>query len=178
MFDNIKSSAAQLKKVTTITMAAMLTAINVVLSLLVFYIGSLIKVSFAFITTSAAAFLYGPFTAGIVGGISDILGFVIKPVGPYFPGWTFNAVLTGIIHGLFFYNKPVSLKRVILSNLVVVVFVNLLLGTFWLQVMGYTTFFIALPARILESALMLPFEILVMFALMKFLQRYRKKVRI
>ncbi len=42
MLDIIKSSASELKKVTTITMAAMLTAVNVVLSFMVFYIACIV----------------------------------------------------------------------------------------------------------------------------------------
>ncbi len=114
-------------------------------------------------------------TSAMVAGFSDIIGFIIKPVGPYFPGWTLNAVLTGLIHGFFLYNKPVSLKRIILSNIIVVLFVNLLLGTYWIQVMGYSPFFVALPARALESLIMLPFEVLVIYSALKLTVKFKQR---
>lgn len=45
--------------------------------------------------------LFGPVVGGIMGGIGDILKFLIKPTGPYFFGYTLNAMLGPVIYGIF-----------------------------------------------------------------------------
>ncbi len=43
------------------------------------------------------AILFGPFYGGIAGGIVDIIGFLLKPQGPYMPWLTLTAVVDGLI---------------------------------------------------------------------------------
>lgn len=44
--------------------------------------------------------LFGPGAGFLVGAISDILCFAIKPGGPFFPGFTLVSALTGFLPGL------------------------------------------------------------------------------
>ena len=44
--------------------------------------------------------LFGPGVGGAVGALSDILGYAVRPTGPYFPGFTVTAALSGVIFGL------------------------------------------------------------------------------
>ena len=46
------------------------------------------RVGFAFIALALAGMLYGPLAAGLVGAVGDILGMLLFPTGPYFPGFT------------------------------------------------------------------------------------------
>ncbi|MGI6574837.1 MAG: folate family ECF transporter S component [bacterium] len=47
-----------------------------------------------------AGFLFGPVAGGIVGAITDIIGFASSPMGPYLPHFTLTAALTGILPAL------------------------------------------------------------------------------
>ena len=90
--------------------------------------------------------LYGPVVGGIVAAAGDILNLIIKPTGAYFPGFTLNALLSGMIYGCFLYKRPISVSRTLLARLTVVV-VELLLGTLWLSMMygkGYMVFLLSL----------------------------------
>ena len=64
-----------------------------------------LRISVSFIANVAAGCLFGPVMGFVCGGIGDIIQFVLKPTGPYFPGWTLSAALAGFIYGAFLYKK-------------------------------------------------------------------------
>lgn len=66
-----------------------------------FYIGGVAttRVSFSGIFTRLAAILFGPFYGGLASGIQDVIGYNLKPEGPYIPWMTMSAVLGGVLAG-------------------------------------------------------------------------------
>jgi ECF transporter S component (folate family) len=90
------------------------------------------RVSFGFIPLSLSSMLFGPVIGGIGGAVSDLLGMVIAPKGPYFPGFTLNAFLSGAIYGVFLYKKPKSFVRIALAYCAYLCSSNLGLNTYWL----------------------------------------------
>lgn len=99
--------------------------------------------------------MFGPVMGFVCGGLGDLIQFVIKPTGAYFPGWTISAALAGFIYGLFFYgcNMKVAEKydeqgqkkgilriidfkfllRCAAALTIDTLLVNVLLGTYWWQ---------------------------------------------
>jgi riboflavin transporter len=59
-------------------------------------------ISFAGFPIVLAGLLFGPAAGGLVGAVSDILGYPLFPAGPYSPFFTITAALTGIIPALLF----------------------------------------------------------------------------
>ena len=49
--------------------------------------------------------MFGPVPGLIMGGAADLLGFVIKPTGPFFPGYTLDSMIAGFLYGMFFYKR-------------------------------------------------------------------------
>ena len=78
----------------------MLVAVHVLLSRILSVNAWNIKIGLAFLPVYAAAYLYGPWVAALVGGIGDLVGALAFPIGPYFPGFTLSCALTGVIFGL------------------------------------------------------------------------------
>ena len=109
------------------------------------------------------ALLFGPVVGGLMGGITDILKFLVKPTGPFFFGFTLNAIFGGVIYGAILYHSPISFKRILAAKAVVAVFVNLLLGTFWLDMMYGQGFIALLPARALKQLFTVPIESIIFF---------------
>jgi ECF transporter S component (folate family) len=58
--------------------------------------------------TILASCLLGPFYGGIIGLFSDIIGAVLFPQGPFNPGYSFDAMMIGIIPGLVFLSYKYS----------------------------------------------------------------------
>ena len=87
-------------QVRTITTAAMFGAISVVLGYFTIAIGDYIKIGFSTICNQFVYYLFGPVVGGLFGGALDVLKFLIKPTGAFFPGFTLNAMLGGVLLGI------------------------------------------------------------------------------
>lgn len=151
-------SAQELKKVQVLTIASLLTAMNSILGLFTIVIGDFIKIGFSFLAMALAGMLYGPVVAGILGGLGDLINFMIRPTAAYFPGFTLNALLSGIIYGLILYKKPLSLKRILIARLTVMILIDLTLTTTWLSIMYGKAFMLLLPMRTVKALVMVPIE--------------------
>ncbi|MDD5936289.1 MAG: folate family ECF transporter S component [Clostridiales bacterium] len=144
------------KKITLpmLIVLAMLIAIEIVLSRFLSFAQWNIKFSFAFIPVVVAAILYGPIASAAVGGISDFLGAILFPIGPYFPGFTLTAVITGVIYGLFLHKKQ-TLVRIISASVTVHVCCSWLLNSFWIWVLYAKSSYPALLAtRAVQTVVM------------------------
>ncbi len=110
------------------------------------------RLTFVFLITAIISYWYGPWWLAGVAGLSDVLGTFLSGQ-PYFPGFTVSAICGAIVYGLFFYRKKVTMPKIIGAQLVISIFINLVLNTFWLAVMsGYqTTFFGMLAVRFLPE---------------------------
>ena len=56
--------------------------------------------------------LFGPVVGGIMGGVADIIKYLLKPTGPFFFGFTFNAILGAVIYGVMLYKSRSALKNI------------------------------------------------------------------
>lgn len=154
-------------KITTkqLTITAGLVAINLVLNQFTLAFGPLLEVGFAFLPIAVLAYLFGPLNAGLAYVVADTLGFILRPAGFFFPGFTLNALLAGVIYGLFFYKKEVTLKRVAIAVLATSIVISLILTPIWLNIMFGSPLF-AVP-RIIKAVLLYPIEVALLFALLK-----------
>lgn len=100
-----KSSAKELKNLRTVTVVALLVALHTVLSMLSINISTSLRVSVSFTANCIAGLFFGPVVGLICGGLGDIVGYLVKPTGPFFPGWTLNAALASLAYGIAFYKK-------------------------------------------------------------------------
>lgn len=178
------SSYNEIKTVRCITLIAMFGAISIVLGYLTIMPVDTIKITFTFLPNEFVYYLFGPVVGVIYGAALDILTWFIRPTGPFFYGFTVSAVLTGLLYGSILYKKPISVKRILVANLIHLCTINLLLNTFWLtQLYGYS-FMALLPMRALKAAIMFPVETAMLFAVIKgveatgVLKGFQKKTRI
>ncbi|MFV0344078.1 MAG: folate family ECF transporter S component [Anaerocolumna sp.] len=154
-----RESIQQIKKIETIVVNALLLAMNTVLGAFSIMIGEFIRIGFSFLTLATAGMLYGPVIGGLFGGIGDLINYIVRPNGPYFPGFTLNSILTGVIYGLFFYQKKITLKRTILAKLIITIFIDLILTTNWLSILYGQAFMVLLPMRIIKSTIMFSIDV-------------------
>lgn len=161
----------QLKDVRVLTTAAMLAAIAVVLGFFKIPLTPTIEIRFAQIPIAIASGLFGPFVGAVVGVISDIGGYILKPTGPFFPGFTISAAISGILFGVFLYKKPITLLRVAVAMGVKTVIVGLLLNSWWLSILYKKGFSVLLVGRVTKEIILLPIFILLLYFLLKFIEK-------
>ena len=157
----------KLSETKTLTLAAMLTAIGILLGFLKIPINQLIEIRFGSLPIAVAGMYLGPGIAGIIGALVDIGGFLVKPTGPFFPGFTISGVVSGIIFGLFLYGKKPTLPRVITVGVVHTAVVGILMNSYWLDMlylkMGYINTIIY---RLPKELIMLPINIIMIYTLL------------
>ena len=143
-----------------LAVAAMMTALEVVLSRFLSVTTPLIKIGFGFLPVALTAMLYGPVWAGMVGGLADILGAVTFPVGPYFYGFTLSAIANGVIFGLFLSGGRPKLKNTVFAVLVSSAVVTLGLDTLWFSILTGNALPAVAVARLIKCAVMAPLQII------------------
>ncbi len=144
---------------------ALLVAIEIVLSRFLSISTPIVRIGFSFVPLSMLAMLYGPFYAAAGAAISDIVGFVLFATGPYFPGYTLTAALTGLTYGLLLYRKPKSWGRILTAVLIVGLVLNLGLNTVWTQITTGKAYMVLLVPRVIKSLTMVPImTLLIRFA--------------
>lgn len=139
---------------------AMLTALEVILSRLVPVVSSQqIKVSFAFLPVAIAAYLYGVKGGAIVGGVSDVIGALMFPVGEFFPGFTVTAILEGLCFGIFLGKKSDGKMNAFLRSFISVIITQVIfslgLNTFWLSYMYHSPYWGVFVPRIVQTLVMI-----------------------
>lgn len=86
----------------------LLAGISIVLTRLFSYMIPLaglpvLRIGFGDIPVIISGILFGPIAGGLTGGVSDLLGFILNPMGgPYIPGMTISAVLRGLLPGFIY----------------------------------------------------------------------------
>ena len=179
VFKSLRSRVADalraLSRTRTITTVGLLLAIQRVLSS---YGGievtDSLKISLAHLARTPTAILFGPVAAGLQGALSDILGFILKPTGPYFPGFTLTACLLGVIYGIALYKTKRTLWHVIAARVAVCLLLNITLNTVFLTMLYGPSRLATLPIRIVKNLIQLPIDCVLLSAMCKAVNRLPK----
>lgn len=192
-FGMYADSAKELNYLLTIVVCGMMAALAIVLSATtsVYIPGTDMKVGFSGIPNRLVDFLYGPVVGCIFGGVMDIVKFLIKPDGAFFPGYTLTAMLGGLIYGTFFYRLHIkqpkddristlilanikSLVLIFIAEVLVKVFCNMGLNTLWSTMFTGKAFLAVLPGRVLKNLIQIPVDTVLHFVVIKMVQ-YMKR---
>ena len=177
----LAGSAGQMRSLRNQTLCAMLLALTIVLD----YFGSIyilptVKISLSYIGIALTGALLGPVPAMINGALSDVLVWVIKPVGAYFPGYTLSGILGGLIYGVCLYKsrgKGLYIGAAV-SKLLVNLFVNVGLNTVWSMIFTGKAYMVLLPARAFKNLVAWPIEtillIVILLCIMRSFGKYRR----
>lgn len=162
------ASCQEFKKPKVMTVTAMFIAIGVVLGFVTsIQVTEYIRIGFSFIPNHLVSMIFGPVVGSVMGGITDLLKYIVKPTGPFFIGFTLNAIVECLIVGVVLYKKPLTFKRVLLANILVAVFVNILMTTCWLNILYSKGFFVILSTRIVKHLITVPIDSIVFYAVAK-----------
>lgn len=152
-----------MNKTRSLVFIALLIAIEVILTRFFAIETPIIRIGFGFIAISLSAMLFGPLVGGMAAAIGDVLGMMIFPKGPFSPGFTLSALLTGMLFGVFLYNKPKSWLNIILASLTITLFIHLGLNTLWIAMMTGKAYIFLLLTRFLKEIIILPIQIVLIY---------------
>lgn len=173
-------SAAEFKDLRSVIVTGLLIALSMVIESFTINLG-FAKINFAFLAIAAIGMLYGPTVSLFAGGICDILGYLVAPEGAFFPMYTLIGMAQGLIYGLIAYRrlctKPVSnpyrnsemMIRIIAARVVDVLVINLICNTaanFHYGFLSDRTLGAAIAARVAKNVIELPFDIILIAAIL------------
>lgn len=165
-----RASYQELKHVRTITTAAMFMAVSAVLGYFTIEAGPYLKIGFSTVANQLVYYLFGPVVGACYGGIFDLLRYVVKPTGGFFFGFTFNAILGGVLSGAILYRRPLSFRRCLLAHLAVILICNVCLNTLWLSMLSGKGVLALLPIRLVKNLIQWPVDSVLFYALAKKLE--------
>lgn len=141
-FSMFGTSFKEFRNVRTVLITGLFIAVSMVLEMFSINL-ALFKINFAFLAIAVIGMLFGPSVGLIAGMLCDIVGFIAKPDGGFYPAYVLVAGLQGLIYGICLYrrmdpqlrifkqqNSMVTLCiRAVIARLLDVVIINLLLNT-------------------------------------------------
>lgn len=157
-------SMKELGKTKNIALLGLMAALSIVLGYVAsISIGPYLKIGFSGIPNRIVDACFGPIVGCIFGGVLDTVKFMIKPDGTFFFGFTFDAMLAGLIYGSILCRKEISIPRIFIAELIVKVVVNCGFNTLWISMLYGKGFMALLPLRIIRNAVALPVDTMILF---------------
>lgn len=172
------SSVRELALPKNLALCGLMGALSLVLGMIAtINVGPFIRIGFSGLPNRMIECIFGPVVGCIFGGTMDILKFVARPDGPFFFGFTFNAMLAGILYGSILYRKPLTIPRVFAAELAAKIIVNCGFNTLWISILYGKGILALLPMRLLKNAVMLPIDTAITFLVLTFASRLALQMR-
>jgi len=159
-----------LNKTRNMVYMGLFVALEIVFTRFLSYQGANVRIGLGFLPVALAAITFGPIYGGLTGALADVIRMALFPMGTaYFPGLTISAFLSGAIYGILLHNKPKSYLRITITVLIITLFIDLGLNTFWLTILLKKTFFVLVIDRIISNTIMFPIRIIMIYLSWKYL---------
>lgn len=124
-----RDAVAELKDIHMLVFAALLIALKLVMKQFAIPITPFLKINVSFFVTALGAMVYGPVMACLCGFITDVLGYLIRPDGIFFPPYMITEAAGGVVFALYLYRARTTTLRVMLSRFTISLGVNVILQT-------------------------------------------------
>lgn len=173
-----RAAARELKNPKMLIIAALFIALDIVVSSLFIPVGDNLRVYFSFFVKSLGGMLYGPVVGLFTGFIGDILGYILRPDGAFFPGYILTSVTGSFLYGLCFYRARVSIVRVILNRASVILICNIGMNCLWSAILYGKGYYYYLTKSVVKNAMMLPIEIVLLFLFLRLMLPVLEKMKL
>lgn len=168
-----REASYELSNLKTLVFAAMIIAMRVAVKLWKVPISAGLSVTFDCYVNALGSIVYGPVVGLLVGAISDTLGCIIHPTGPYFFPFIFVEMSSSFIFALFFWRRKISVGKVLCSKFVVNLFCNMFLTSVFMKWMYVSlgdpkaiTYNVFNLSRIAKNLILFPIESMLIVLIM------------
>lgn len=173
-----RAATAEMKNVRMWIFAALITAIRIALKSVRIPIMENLYITAGFLPNALGSMIYGPVLAILGGLVSDTLGALLFPIGPFFPPFALVEISGSLLFALFLYRAPITIWRVAGSKLSVNIVCNILLTPLILAMMqGKAAVLTSLP-RIAKNVLLFPLEAVLLTLLIDAMLPALKQMRL
>ncbi len=177
MFDKVKSSFYEFKKIKNLSVLSMLLMLKILVSLFQINISFGVKISFGFLIYIIVASFYGFFSGVIFTILAYLLNFVTGVVEVFHIGFLISSIFCILIYSIFLYKLKLLVKRVVIATIINDLVIHFILNNIWLSQIYNTRFSLIFSVRILKNIIMLPIDCvlgtLIVIALQKIVQNVK-----
>ena len=149
----------------TLIFAALIIALRVVIKAAKIPLAAGLSLTFDCYVNALGSIVYGPIVALMVGAISDSIGCILFPTGPYFFPFIFVEMSSSFIFALYLWRRKITVGRVLLTKFTVNFICNIILtSTFvkWMYIFfgdkSAATYNIINLTRIGKNLVLFPLE--------------------
>lgn len=160
-----------MKNIKVLVYLSLLIAMEIVFTRVLSIQTPTIRIAFDFLPIAISAIMFGALKAGFASAVADVLGMMLFPSGPFFPGFTLSAFLVGAIYGIILHNKKVSVSRTIVAVVIITIFVDIMLNTYWLTILTGKAASVLLVPRLIKSTVMFPIQISLIYTVWKCIKK-------
>ncbi len=166
-----------MSKIKKIIISALLLAASIVINRFLSVNTSILSIGFTFVPLMFSGIILGPKYSLVIAGLSDLIGALLFPFGSYFIGYTISSILTGLVYGLFLYNKEEFvfnkkfLIKLLIAILIVCILINGVLNTIWIIMTVKKASYAIIPTRVVKQLIMIPVMFITMSSLTKLLEK-------
>ncbi len=143
------------------------------------------SIGFSFVPLLLCGMFFGPLWGGVCAALADLVGALLFPFGPYFPGFTAVALLSGIVFGLVGFAAGKMKNTLFFAAVCIVLlclkeaFCSLLVNSYWITLLygsDYKAVFLSrLPLSAVTVCLEILFALLVKTAILPTIKKAMEK---
>ncbi len=168
-------AAKELKRPRLLTFGALTCALTIVLGSFYIVVGTNLRVYVTFLVKSLGCAVYGPIVGAVVAFLSDTIGFLLFPSGPYFPGYLLGEILACCIYSFFLYREKFHWLRFLAAKTLVNYLINVCLGCLWSYILYGKTYLYYFSTSLIKNTLLLPIEVIAMILVFSMLRPFLNK---
>jgi len=118
-----------------------------------------IRIGFGGLPIVFAGIALGPVAGAVVGGLADLIGYFINPMGPFMPHFTLTSLLTGLIPGLmvcYLFRGKKTFTTLLITIGVTQLITAIVMVPYFMQTLFGVPYAVSLPPRLISQAFMIP----------------------
>ncbi|MCI5774639.1 MAG: folate family ECF transporter S component [Erysipelotrichaceae bacterium] len=162
-----KESFNNLKSTRMLVLLALFIALKIVVGYFRIPVADNLNIYFTFIISAIECTIFGYVPSMIAGVITDILGYIINPNPPFFPGYALSNLVAAFIYSLWFYKRKIKLLNIIGAKTMINYIVNVGMGSLWSAMLYSKGFIYYASTSLIKNTILLPIEIIILFFVFK-----------
>ena len=162
---------SELKDTRMLVFAALILALRIAMKPLKIPVAADVNITFGFVVNALGSMVYGPVVALLGGALSDVLGYLVAPSGPYYFWFIVPEMMGSFIFALFLYSTDITPVRLILAKFCVNLVANIII-TEPIMIRYYQLFLTStyqpfMLVRIAKNIVMLPIEAIILMVVFR-----------
>lgn len=175
ILEGLQASAQQLRNLKVIVICAMMIAVAVIVDQFSVSYGQYLRFGFSTHVNQVVYMLFGGAVGTVFGGVADVVKYFVKPNGEFQIAFMLNSMLAGLIYGMFYYKRKMTLLNIFIAQATVAIICNIVINTYLLVIFNGLKLEVILPIRIARNLIMVPINSLIFFYISTALQRAKIK---